>query len=93
MSEISHHRPNESFITSSSSSNAESTNRFEVLNKINFSQFPENISNYSKEDLQDIGKILNEKLTKIQNELKTIKPNLKVYTIYNFIQYLQVYWC
>lgn len=86
MLETSHRRPNESFFTSSSSSNAESLDHCKVLTKIDFSQFPKNIYNCSKEDLQDISKELNEKLTKIQSEFTDIvNPNLKVYNIYNFI--------
>lgn len=83
MSETSHRRPEESIFTSSSSSNAESSNDWEVLTKINFLEFSKDICNCTQEDLQDMAKQLNEKLTKIHNEFKDIaKPNLKVCNTY-----------
>lgn len=83
MSKISHRRSKES--TSSSSSNVESFGDCEVLTKIDFSQFPNNICNCIEEELQDMVKQLNEKLTKIQDALTAItNPNLKVCNIYNF---------
>lgn len=79
MSETSHRRLEENCFTSSSSSNAESSDNCKVLIKIDFSQFPENIRNCTKEDLQDMAEQLNEKLTKIQNEFTdVVNPNLKV---------------
>lgn len=89
MLETSHRRSEESIFTSSSSSNAESSNGWEILTKINFSEFPKDICNCTEEDLQDMAKQLNEKLTKIQNEFEDIvKPNLKVYNTYNVISYV-----
>ncbi|XP_024889323.1 structural maintenance of chromosomes protein 1A-like isoform X2 [Temnothorax curvispinosus] len=80
MSETSHpHRtPEDSFFTTSSSSNVESSDGCKVLRKIDFSRFPENIRNYTEENLHDMATRLNEKLTKIQNEFKDMNPNLKV---------------
>ncbi|XP_071568818.1 LOW QUALITY PROTEIN: structural maintenance of chromosomes protein 1A-like [Temnothorax nylanderi] len=78
MSETSHRTPEDSFFTTSSSSNAESSDGCKVLRKIDFSRFPENIRNCTKENLHDMATQLNEKLTKIQNEFKDINPNLKV---------------
>jgi len=71
---ISHHRPEESIFTNSSSSIVESSGSCEVLTKIDFSQFPEDIRNSTEKDLQDMA----EQLKKIQNEFQDIKPNLKV---------------
>ncbi|TGZ53900.1 Collagen alpha-2(I) chain [Temnothorax longispinosus] len=78
MSETSHRTPEDSFFTTSSSSNVESSDGCKVLRKIDFSRFPENIRNYTKENLHDMATQLNEKLTKIQNEFKDMNPNLKV---------------
>ncbi|XP_011704616.1 PREDICTED: structural maintenance of chromosomes protein 1A-like [Wasmannia auropunctata] len=65
--------------TSSSSSNAESLEDCKVLTKINFSQFPKDILNSTEEELQNMAKQLDEKLTKIQDEFNEVKPNLKVH--------------
>lgn len=74
-----HCESEENCFTSSSSSNAESSDSCKVLTKIDFSKFPENICNCTKEDLQDKAKQLNEKLIKIQNEfVNVVNPNLKV---------------
>jgi len=74
-----HHRLGENYFTSSSSSNAESSDSCKVLTKIDFSKFPKNICNCTKEDLQDMARQLNENLIKIQNEFaNVVNPNLKV---------------
>lgn len=71
------HRQEDS--TSSSSLITESSEGCQVLVKIDFSQFPEDIRDSTEEDLQDMSKQLNEKLIKIQNEIENVNPNLKVY--------------
>ncbi|XP_077268586.1 structural maintenance of chromosomes protein 1A-like isoform X2 [Temnothorax americanus] len=78
MSETSHRTSEDSFFTTSSSSNVESSDGCKVLRKIDFSRFPEDIRNYTEENLHDMVTQLNEKLTKIQNEFKDLNPNLKV---------------
>lgn len=84
MSEILHRRPEESILTSSSGSIAESSEGCEVLTKIDFLQFPKDIRDSTEEDLQYMAKQLSEKLTKIQNVFETVNPDFKVCNIYNF---------
>jgi len=81
-----HCRLEESVFTSSSSSNIESSGDCEILTKIDFSQFPEEICNFTNEKLRDMALQLIEKITKIENEFDDL-VNLKVcniYTIYMF---------
>lgn len=69
----------------------ESLNKWAISLQIDFSQFPEDISNSTKEELQDIFTQLNKKLMEIQNEFEAItKPNLKVRNIFIFAQYSRV---
>lgn len=66
--------------STSSTSNAESSNKWSISEKIDFSCFPENLFNSATEDLQNIIIQLEKKLTENQNQIKTIvNPNLKVH--------------
>ncbi|KYM93308.1 Collagen alpha-2(I) chain [Atta colombica] len=72
-----HCRLEESVFTSSSSSNIESSGDCEVLTKIDFSQFPEEICNFTNEKLRDMALQFIEKITKIENEFDDL-VNLKI---------------
>lgn len=76
ISETLHRRPEESILTSSSDSIAESSEGCEVLTKIDFSQFPKDIRDSTEEDLQYMAKQLSEKLTKIQNVFETDRKSV-----------------
>ena len=83
------HRLEESIFTSSSSSSIESSGDCEILTKIDFSQFPKEICNFTNEKLRDVALQLIEKIMKIENEFDDL-VNLKVCNIYNFTQYICV---
>ncbi|KAG5316334.1 SMC1A protein, partial [Pseudoatta argentina] len=72
-----HYKLEESVFTSSSSSNIESSGDCEILTKIDFSQFPKEICNFTNEKLRDVALQLIEKITKIENEFDDL-VNLKV---------------
>lgn len=77
-----HRRLEESFFTSNLCSSIELSEDCGILTKIDFSQLPEEICNFTQEKLRDMTLQLNEKITKIENELNDL-VNLKV-CIYNF---------
>ncbi|XP_018392325.1 PREDICTED: structural maintenance of chromosomes protein 1A-like [Cyphomyrmex costatus] len=62
----------ESVSTGSLSTSIESSEDCEILTKIDFSQFPEKISNFTKKELQDMVIKLNEEITEIENELEDL---------------------
>ncbi|KAG5343959.1 SMC1A protein, partial [Acromyrmex heyeri] len=72
-----HCKLEESVFTSSSSSSIESSGDCEILTKIDFSQFPKEICNFTNEKLRDVALQLIEKITKIENEFDDL-VNLKV---------------
>lgn len=76
---------------SSSSSITDSSIDWNMSSKIDFSQFPRDIRDYTEANLLDIAEKLNEKLTEIQNELEAIvNPNLKVYSAFIYLtQYIK----
>ncbi|XP_018350215.1 PREDICTED: structural maintenance of chromosomes protein 1A-like [Trachymyrmex septentrionalis] len=68
----------ENIFTSSSSSSIESSGDCcEILTKIDFSQFPKEICNFTNEQLRDMSLQLFEKITEIENEFDDL-VNLKV---------------
>ncbi|XP_012228669.1 structural maintenance of chromosomes protein 1A-like [Linepithema humile] len=80
IAKTSHGRLEKFLSNSSPASNAESSNEWDISVMINFSLFPKNLRDSTKEGLQNIIVQLDEKLTEIQNQIKTIvKPNLKVH--------------
>ncbi|XP_018366242.1 PREDICTED: structural maintenance of chromosomes protein 1A-like [Trachymyrmex cornetzi] len=72
-----HSRLEENVFTSSSNLSIELSGDCEILTKINFSQFPKEICNFTNEKLRDMTLQLTEKITKIENEFDDL-VNLKI---------------